>query len=62
MTIENEILEKIGDLELYKDQLSNRLTHLCQLCKVLTLRLENPDIFAEGEDENMLSGNRIWKK
>ena len=49
--------KKIPDLELYKDQLSNRLDPTMSLMQGINAKVrKNPKrvIFAEGEDENML--------
>ena len=49
--------KKIEDLELYKDQLSNRLDPSMSLMQGINAKIKkNPKrvIFAEGEDENML--------
>ena len=49
--------KKIQDLELYKDQLTNRLDPTMSLMQGINAKVrKNPKrvIFAEGEDENML--------
>ena len=49
--------KKIADLELYKDQLSNRLDPSMSIMQGINAKIrKNPKrvIFAEGEDENML--------
>ena len=49
--------KKIDDLEIYKDQLSNRLDPTMSLMQGINAKIrKNPKrvIFAEGEDENML--------
>ena len=62
--------KNIADLEVYKDQLTNRLDPSMSLMQgINVLKLENPKrvIFAEGEDENMLKAaiefgrNRLGK-
>ena len=57
MTMKMVLLEKIEDLELYKDQLSNRLDPSMSIMQGINAKVrKNPKrvIFAEGEDENML--------
>ena len=49
--------KSIKDIELYKDQLSNRLDPTMSLMQGINAKVrKNPKrvIFAEGEDENML--------
>ena len=48
--------KKIPDLELYKDQLANRLDPTMSLMQGINakVRRNQKGIFAEGEDENML--------
>ena len=49
--------EKIDDIEIYKDQLSNRLDPSMSIMQGINAKIrKNPKrvIFAEGEDENML--------
>ena len=49
--------KNIGDIELYKDQLSNRLDPSMSIMQGINAKIrKNPKrvIFAEGEDENML--------
>ena len=49
--------KKIEDIELYKDQLSNRLDPSMSIMQGINAKIrKNPKrvIFAEGEDENML--------
>ena len=52
-----DLCKKIEDLELYKDQLSNRLDPSMSIMQGINAKVrKNPKrvIFAEGEDENML--------
>ena len=49
--------KKIEDVEIYKDQLTNRLDPTMSLMQGINAKVrKNPKrvIFAEGEDENML--------
>ena len=50
--------KKISDLEVYKDQLANRLDPTMSLMQGINAKVEKKSkkrvIFAEGEDENML--------
>ena len=51
------VARKIEDMQLYKDQLTNRLDPTMSLMQGINAKVrKNPKrvIFAEGEDENML--------